>query len=159
MIISQVSYRTNGPLVMKERFGCLDTPHLIFKSHKTMCSDQRSLQQFLRISFSFFFFFSFLPQLAHEGQNSFQKNKSYARTHMGMRLTVRRLIQAQDCKPSASRVNVLAIQIKSVPFLGRYELCSEETVPCLCCSALAICKGWVEGYCAAYLYTVRGFDA
>ena len=44
----------------KKRPGRLDTPRLIFKSHKTMCSEQRSLQQFLLISFSFCFLF--LPQ-------------------------------------------------------------------------------------------------
>ena len=43
--------------IIKKRPGRLDTPHPIFKSHKTMYSEQRSLQQFLvfhsRFAFSF----------------------------------------------------------------------------------------------------------
>ena len=60
--------------------GGLDTPHLIFKSHKTMYSD--------RYNSSFVFpsrFVFSLPQHM-EGKNISQKNKSYARTHWGMRL-------------------------------------------------------------------------
>ena len=45
---------------IKKRHGRLDTPHLIFKSHKTMCSEQTALQQFP--AFPSRFVFSFLQQ-------------------------------------------------------------------------------------------------
>ena len=69
---------------IKKRPGRLDTPHLIFKSHKTMYSEQRSLQQFLRISFSFCFLF--LPQHMEGSSEHFSEKQSYAQTHWGMRL-------------------------------------------------------------------------
>ena len=99
--------------LMKQRPRHLDTPHLIFKIHKTMCSEQSSLQQFLCISFCFFFFFfffSFFFVTAHEGKSSSQKYKTYARTRRGMRLmhdgatthTARKTVNLLQ----ASRVNV-----------------------------------------------------
>ena len=97
---------------MKKRPGCLDTPHLIFKSHKTMCSKKRSLQQFLRTSFSFCILF--LPQYM-KGRTVLRKNKSYAQSHMGMRLMHEGATSRTARKPvnllQANRVNVLAIQI------------------------------------------------
>ena len=71
---SRLSSFRNGPGVW--------THHTSFsKSHKTR-SEQKSLQQFLRISFSFCFLFP----TAHKGKNSSHKNKSYRRSHRGMRL-------------------------------------------------------------------------
>ena len=98
---------------MKKRPGRLDTPYLIFESHKTMCSEQRSLQQFLRISFSFFCF-PFLPQHL-KGRTVLRKTNYMVR---GMRLmhddatshTARMTINFLLAK----RVNVLAIQITDV---------------------------------------------
>ena len=71
-----------------------------------MCSEQRSLQHFRFVS---------LFATAHEGKNNSQKNKSYARTHRGMRLvhdgatshTTRKTVNLLQ----ANTVNYLTIQI------------------------------------------------
>ena len=116
--------KTRQQTFMKKRRGRLDTPYLIFESHKTMCSEQTSLQQFLRISFSFLFS---LIATAHKGKNSSQKNKLYARTQGYAS-------DAQRCDVSYG-VNVLAIQITDlnrIDHMGLYRLSSKETVPYKC---------------------------
>ena len=95
---------------IKKRSGRLDTPPLIFKSHKTICSEQSFSEQFLRVSS---FCFLFLPQ--HMTGRTVLRKKSYAWTHMGMHLThdgatfqtARKTVNLLQ----ANRVNYLAIQI------------------------------------------------
>ena len=98
---------------MKKRPGHLDTPHLIFKSHKTMCSEQRSFQQFLLFS---------LFATSHEGKNNSQKIKLYAWTHRVMRLmhngATSRTCTVRMTATVANRVNVSAIQITGLNRIG-----------------------------------------
>ena len=80
------------PTFIKKCPGRLDTPHLIFKSHKTKYSEQRSLQDFLCISFSFCFLF--LPQ--HIEGRTFLRKTNHMHGLTGVCVcctTVRRLLQ------------------------------------------------------------------
>ena len=103
------------PTFMKKRPGQLDTPHLIFKSHKKCVANKDSYNSSSAFFFSFCHKFLFLPQYSHKGKKNSQKYKSYARTHRGMRLlhdgatshTARKTVNLLQ----ANRVNILAIQI------------------------------------------------
>ena len=81
------------------RFGRLDTPALIFKSHKTMCSQLRSSQLFLHISFLFCFLF--LPQHMTGRTVLIICTDSQGYASDARRCDVS--YSTQDCKPSASK--------------------------------------------------------
>ena len=106
------------------------------------------------------FLFSFFFAKAHGGKNIFQKNKSYARIHWGMCLmhdVATSLTACQTVNLShpnhRPKINLpyrtLIWDVLSCVVRRRYlaNVIQFEHF---------ICKGWVEGYSAAYLYAVRG---
>ena len=102
---------------IKKRPRRLDTPHLIFKSHKTMYmySEQRSLKQFLSISFSCLF--SLFATVSTWREEHFPEKTNHMHGLTEVSSDARRCNVPYTARKTvtielqANRGNVLAIQI------------------------------------------------